>query len=68
MSNNLQMDLFDNKIYYYDLISDLANLGSLRDTLKVGETFDHNDKTYEILEREDFNQCFVIQEVVNDDV
>lgn len=64
----MQKDMFDNKIYYYDLISDLADLGSLRDTLKVGETFDHDNKTYEILEREDFNQCFVIQEVVNEDV
>ena len=56
-------DVYDENIYYYDLQSDIANLGSLRDTLEVGETFTHNDQTFEIIEREEFNQCFVIQKV-----
>jgi|TARA_B100000085_G_scaffold285277_1_gene320764 hypothetical protein len=63
----MQKDMFDRKIFYYDLIGDIANLGTERDRLKVGETFEHNGVTYEILEREEFNQCFVIQEVSDDD-
>ena len=62
----MQGDLYDDKVYYYDLQSDIANLGSLRDTLEVGETFTHNDQTFEIIEREEFNQCFVIQKVEKD--
>jgi hypothetical protein len=62
----MQKDMFDSKIYYYDLVSDLADLGKLRDTLQAGETFEHGGKTYEILKREDFNQCFVIMEVNED--
>ena len=63
----MQGDLFDDGIYYYDIKSDIANLGSLRDTLQSGETFDHEGVTWEIIEREDFNQCFVIQKVNNAD-
>ena len=57
----MQRDLFDDQRYYYDFQSDIADLGSLRDTLQAGETFEHNGVTWEIIEREDFNQCFVIQ-------
>ena len=49
--------------YYYDFYSDVANLGTLRDMLQAGDTFDHEGVTWEIIEREDFNQCFVIQKV-----
>jgi len=59
----MQRDLFDDQRYYYDFQSDIADLGSLRDTLQAGETFEHNGVTWEIIEREDFNQCFVIQKV-----
>jgi hypothetical protein len=59
----MQGDLFDDKRYYYDLHSDIANLGPLRDTLQAGETFDHNGVTWEIIEREDFNQCFAVKKV-----
>jgi hypothetical protein len=59
----MQRDLFDDKRYYYDFQSDIAGLGPLRDTLKVAETFNHNGVTWEIIEREDINQCFVIQKV-----
>tara|TARA_Y100001938_G_scaffold139387_1_gene206214 strand:- start:536 stop:727 length:192 start_codon:yes stop_codon:yes gene_type:complete len=59
----MQGDLYDNNVYYYDFQSDIANLGSLRDTLQAGETFTHNGETFEIIEREEFNQCFVIQKV-----
>lgn len=62
----MQGDLYDDKVYYYDLQSDIANLGSLRDTLQEGDTFTHNDQTFEIIEREEFNQCFVIQKVGKD--
>ena len=63
----MQRDLFDDKRYYYDFQSDIADLGSLRDTLQAGETFEHNGVTWEIIEREDFNQCFVIQKVNHTD-
>tara|TARA_B100001094_G_C17950447_1_gene680266 strand:+ start:509 stop:700 length:192 start_codon:yes stop_codon:yes gene_type:complete len=59
----MQGDLYDDDIYYYDFQSDIANLGSLRDTLQAGETFAHNGEMFEIIEREEFNQCFVIQKV-----
>ena len=59
----MQADLFDDARYYYDFYTDVANLGSLRDTLQARETFEHNGVTWEIIEREDFNQCFVIQKV-----
>ncbi len=59
----MQGDLFDDARYYYDFQTDVANLGTLRDTLQPGETFDHKGVTWEIIEREDFNQCFVIQKV-----
>tara|TARA_Y100000004_G_scaffold29982_1_gene31142 strand:+ start:209 stop:565 length:357 start_codon:yes stop_codon:yes gene_type:complete len=62
----MQGDLYDDKVYYYDLQSDIANLGSLRDTLQKGDTFTHNDQEFEIIEREEFNQCFVIQKVEED--
>ena len=53
----MQKDMFEPKQYYYDLISDLADLGTERDTLKVGETFEHKGTRYEIIEKEEFNQC-----------
>ena len=59
----MQGDLFNNAHYYYDFQTDVANLGSLRDTLQAGETFDHKGVTWEIIERQDLNQCFVIQKV-----
>lgn len=59
----MQRDLFDNGRYYYDFQTDVANLGTGRDTMQAGETFDHEGVTWEIIEREDFNQCFVIQKV-----
>lgn len=64
----MQKDMFESKRYYYDLISDIADLGIERDTLGVGDTFIHVETTgverkYEIIEQEDFNQCWLIEEV-----
>jgi len=59
----MQKDMFEPKQYWYDLTSDPANLGTERDTLKVGETFEHKGIRYKIIEKEDFNQCWLIEEV-----
>ena len=56
---------YEPREYYYDLDSDFANLGVRRDTLQVGDTFEHDGKTFEILEREDFNRLFKVIEVKN---
>lgn len=64
----MQKDMFEPKRYYYDLISDVANLGTERDSLGVGDEFVHveasgAERKYEIIEKEDFNQCWLIEEV-----
>jgi hypothetical protein len=35
--------------------------------MQEGETFEHDGVTWEIIEREDFNQCFVIKKVNNNE-
>ena len=41
----MQGDLFDDARYYYDFQTDVANLGTGRDTMQAGETFDHEGVT-----------------------
>jgi|GEM_PF-6359683 len=60
--SQLQRDLFDDTIFYYDLHSDLWNLGDLRDTLVEGDTFEADGKTWFILGRSNISQSFTIQE------
>ena len=58
----LQRDLYDDTIFYYDLHSDLWNLGSQRDHLAEGDTFEADGKTWFILGRSNISQSFTIQE------
>jgi len=51
------------KRYYYDLISDHANLGKERDLLKEGDEFLYNGKNFRIIEIESFNQTWLIEEI-----
>lgn len=67
----MQKDMFEPKQYWYDLTSDPANLGMERDVLKVGDTFVYAEinglkRKYEIVEQEDFNQMWLIEEVENE--
>ena len=59
--SGLQRDLYDDTIFYYDLHSDLWNLGSQRDHLAEGDTFSAEGKTWFILGRS-CDQSFTIQE------
>lgn len=58
----LQRDLYDDTVFYYDLHSDLWNLGNLRDTLVEGDTFEADGKTWFILGRSNISQSFTIKE------
>ena len=60
--SQLQRDLYDDTIFYYDWHSDLWNLGDLRDTLAEGDTFEADGKTWFILGRSNISQSFTIQE------
>lgn len=60
--SQLQRDLYDDTIFYYDWHSDLWNLGDLRDTLVEGDTFEADGKTWFILGRSNISQSFTIQE------
>ena len=60
--SGLQRDLYDDTVFYYDLHSDLWNLGSQRDHLAEGDTFEAHGKTWFILERSNISQSFTIQE------
>lgn len=59
--SGLQRDLYDDTVFYYDLHSDLWNLGSQRDHLAEGDTFSAEGKTWFILGRS-CDQSFTIQE------
>lgn len=60
--SELQCDLFDDTIFYYDWHNDLWNLGDLRDTLVEGDTFVADGKTWFILGRSNISQSFTITE------
>ena len=60
--SGLQRDLYDDTVFYYDLHSDLWNLGSQRDHLAEGDTFEADGKTWFILGRSNISQSFTIQE------
>jgi hypothetical protein len=60
--DGLQCDLFDGETYYYDWHRDIWNLGSLRDTLVEGDTFEGGGKTWFILGRANVSQSFTIME------
>ena len=60
--SELQRDLYDDTIFYYDWHSDLWNLGDLRDTLAEGDTFEADGKTWFILGRSNSSQSFTITE------
>ena len=60
--SELQRDLYDDTIFYYDWHSDLWKLGDLRDTLAEGDTFEAGGKTWFILGRSNISQSFTIQE------
>lgn len=57
----MQRDLFNNKIYYYDLARDPASLGEIRDLLNVGDCFVHTHTSYRIIEKLDADQQWIIQ-------
>jgi len=59
--SGLQRDLYDDTVFYYDLHSDLWNLGSQRDHLAEGDTFSAEGKTWFILGRS-CDQSFTIME------
>ena len=60
--SGLQRDLYDDTVFYYDLHSDLWNLGSQRDHLAEGDTFEADGRTWFILGRSNISQSFTIQE------
>jgi len=60
--DELQRDRFDDTTYYYDFHRDIWGLGSLRDTLVEGDTFEGEGKTWFILGRSDISQSFTIME------
>ena len=60
----MQHDLYDDKVFYYDWYTDVANLGDFITVMKTGETFEHKGYSYEIIEVDAVNQCFTIQEIV----
>ena len=60
--STLQRDLFDDTIFYYDWHNDLWNLGSQRDYLAEGDTFEADGKTWFILGRSNADQSFTITE------
>lgn len=60
--SELQRDLYDDTIFYYDFGIDQWNLGDLRDTLVEGDCFEADGKVWFILGRSNISQSFTIQE------
>jgi len=62
----MQRDLFESKIYYYDWRTDVAGLEPFILSMQIGDTFTHKNVCYEIIEIDQVNQCFLIEELDNE--
>jgi len=59
-----QMDLYENK-FYYDLQKDPAKLGTWRDYLKEGDTFQWDDEKFVIEEIRASDQTWLVVKEVD---
>lgn len=49
------------EVFIYDLHSDPASLGSLRDSIEIGDTFDYNNLSYEVTDVERVSQYLMVK-------
>ena len=59
----MQRDLFETRKYYYDWKTDDAGLEPFILSMQIDDTFTHKNVCYKIIEIDDINQCFLIEEL-----